>query len=181
MTARCIRRGPPPPLQITFEIRHLTSNTFLIVPFHPLPPATLKMRLAAPVQLLLLALGAAPSTASPLGAAADGIEVAARTSYAIESAPVDKRSFHRSCRKCKLMDAKTKNPVLSCECPRTDGQWAWAELELTRCLANRDGILAWAVKYAPHIPSWACPAWLLTILVPIFLVGTLQAAAGTIS
>lgn len=139
------------------------------------------MRLAAPVQLLLLTLGAALSTASPLGAAADGIEVAARTSHDIESAPVDKRSFTRSCSKCSLKNAKTNNPVLRCECPRTDGQRVWAELELNQCLANRSGILQWAHGYAPHISSWACPAWLLTILVPLCLVGTLEEAAGTIS
>lgn len=140
------------------------------------------MRLAAPIQLFLLALGATQSTASPMAAPADEIEVAART--ADESAAVQKRSFTSTCRNCYLDGAWGNDPWLQCECRRPGGQWVRATLVLNKCLANRSGKIAWAVKYVPHILSRVGPGISFLVAnhstITPFLVGTLEEAAMTI-
>ena len=105
------------------------------------------MRLATPVQLLLLAFNATGSMASPLAAPpANEAEVAARTTHAA----VEKRSFATTCRNC-FIDHIIQDARLKCECRRPGGQWVDAELALNKCIANRNGRLAWAVKFVHHV------------------------------
>jgi hypothetical protein len=121
------------------------------------------MRLAALAQIVLLALSATQSTASPLA------------THALE-----KRSYMGTCGFCSLRfpDGAT-NPVLGCYCRKRDGSMNWSELPLNKCLANRNGKLAWAVKLVLHILESRNP-FLLTII-PLSIAGTLEEAVGSLT
>ncbi|KAK3290493.1 uncharacterized protein B0H64DRAFT_436726 [Chaetomium fimeti] len=97
------------------------------------------MHITAPFQLLLVALAATQSSASPLAAPAPG-EVEART---ITHNTIGKRSFWTSCNSCSI-GGSGDNPYLLCMCRRTNGLYSNAQLYLNTCLANRNGKLSWA-------------------------------------
>jgi hypothetical protein len=110
-------------------------------------PTSSKMRLAAPVQILLLAFSTTASTASPLAApSANEAEVAARTA----DSTVEKRSYTSTCRICHLTWFEPTNPSIACECRRPGGQWVEASIVLNNCIANRNGNLAWAREFVPR-------------------------------
>jgi hypothetical protein len=114
------------------------------------------MRLAAPVQLLLLAFTATGSTALPLAAPAANeteTEVAARA--ADSHLAVEKRSYYHTCGKCFITDNISPDPRLNCHCKNVHDQWVWSFLDLNDCIANRNGQMRWAVECVPRtLQTW---------------------------
>lgn len=103
------------------------------------------MLFTAPIQLLLLALTATQSSASPVAAPASDLASRDFTEAAVSEAGVEKRSYQKSCNSCTISPSYG-NPVLKCFCHKPGSSSVWTSLSLNSCIANRNGVIKWAKK-----------------------------------
>ncbi|KAK4156604.1 hypothetical protein C8A00DRAFT_30572 [Chaetomidium leptoderma] len=110
------------------------------------------MRLRAPIQLLLIALTATQSSASPLAGPPSDVTSRDFTEFTTDTADVEKRSYQDSCNSCTI--SNSANPILRCHCNKPGSAAVWTELALNNCIANRNGMMTWAAGSVLPSP-WA--------------------------
>lgn len=113
----------------------------------------LKMRLTAPIGLLVIAL-TAQSSASPV-AAPPASDLASRdfAELTAEPAAVEKRSYQSTCRGCFVDFPTLDSPSMRCVCKGPGNSEIESRLALNSCIANRNGYLKWTKKLVLPIPS----------------------------